>query len=692
MKAFGRCTIRRTRLVELESSNEEMMNESMNKVMTIKNDLGNIQLTLGAIASLLNVELGAELRGDENRTFAFLSHSFLTSGANSIHFGKFSSEYSPDVQALIDKGTTAFVTNRQLQDSNGGQLPCLVVDDPREAFVLCCSFISSQYSAKRIALTGSVGKTTTKEMVQLVVSNSFKTLYSKGNQNGIAQIGRYVQRLTDSTEVYVQETGAGRPGLVDRGARVLHPDAFIITNIGLNHIGNYGGSQEALLEDKLSLDRYLPADGVAFVNYDDEKLREIELKHRIISYSIEDSESNYFAEDILERDGKITFMAVESSSGIRVTLTVNAFGRHNVSNALVAFAVGRWLGVPIKAIEEGIASYRGEGLRQNLMEVDGRKILVDCYNASEVAIASTAGALETITVGNRGQRVYVVGDIDDKLGEVTEEVHRRVGIELGGRSRIDRLVLFGDHMAWAADEARKLGANVFHTADRSVLNEHIKSTCTENDVVAFKGGQQMALSITIDALYGTSLILLDGDVLRTRGRARFRDLIEYRTIDEYGVELRRRSKDFEATQVVVRSAVNFQPVHLIGQLAFHNSDITAIAIPEPVRTIGVSAFYRAKKLRQVILPTSLRLIDRSAFNSCSSLTELSIPEGVTTIGKRAFFACRNLSTLKLPSSIKTIDPEAFDKCPKLKIVCVKGSYAEQKIRSTWPELKVETIA
>ncbi len=655
-----------------------------------KNADGQPVLSVDFVARFLNTNIPKGLESDFD--FGFLSHSVLTSNANALHFGNFSRHYSNEIQDLLDRGVGAFVSPRQVRDKNGSDIPTFIVEDPRQAFIDFCKFISSIYPAKRIALTGSVGKTTTKEMVQLVLSQSLETLYSKGNQNGIAQVGRYVQRLTESTQMYVQETGAGRPGLVEAGAQVLQPNAFIITNIGLNHVGNYGGSQQALLEDKLSLDRYLPSDGVAFVNFDDPILREISLAHRIVSYSVDDVNSDYFAENVVERDGKISFVAVERGTDLRVPLIVNAFGKHNVSNALVAFAVGRWANVPTTSIAAGIAAYRGEGLRQNLMEIAGRRILVDCYNASEVAIESTASALETISVAPQGRRVYVVADIDDKLGDITEEVHRRVGIALSKHENIDNLVFFGDHMKWAAEEAGKSGANVFHTSDRDELVTYISGSFTTDDVIAFKGGQQMALSIVIDELYGTSLILLDGDVLRKRGKKAIRDSLEYRTISEFGVELRRPTKKFGASQVVVRSKVNHQPVHLIGKLAFWKSDVTAVAIPSPVRTIALSAFYRAQYLHQVILPPTLKVIERSAFNSCISLRELELPSGLTTIGLRAFYGCRRLRRIVVPDSLVEIGEDAFAGCRDLTVVCSEGSVIDLEIRSNYPDVKLEYVA
>src|SRR5699024_4367797 len=108
----------------------------------------------------------------------------------------------------------------------------------------------------------------------------------------------------------------------------------------------------------------------------------------------------------------------------------------------------------------------------------------DCYNSSEVAITTTADALQALSVDGNGRRIYVVADIDDKLGDITEEVHRRVGRELATRTEIDRFYLFGPHAAWIAEELRSRGRDVFDTVDRNDLHEALKIDLTDHDVVA----------------------------------------------------------------------------------------------------------------------------------------------------------------------------------------------------------------
>ncbi len=651
-------------------------------------DADSVRLTMRMLVELFDLDVPAGFADDVDEPYPSLASSVFTSGVGSLYFAS-ARELTPDVvDRLLGRGVRAFVSDAVVHDGRGEPVRQAFADNPRDVFEAACAWIARRYSVTTVAITGSVGKTSTKEMIRRVCDSALSVHYSTGNHNGPAQVARYAQNLTDKHDVFIQETGAAYPGIVDRGARILRANAFVLTNIGLNHVGNYGGSQERLLADKLSHDRHMPDDGVAFLNVDDPKLREVELTHRIISYAVDAREADYFAENVIEEEGAVHFQVVESSSGERTPVVVNAVGRHNVSNAVVAFAVGRWLDIPVRKIVEGIASYEGEGLRQNLTEIGGRRVLVDCYNASEVAIGSTADALQAISVPDGGRRIYVVADIDDKLGDVTEEVHRRVGVALAEADGIDRFYLFGAHAAWIAEELVARGRDAVATTDREELNAALRDDLREEDIVAFKGGQQMALSITIDALFGTAFVLSDGDVLEKRGTNISDGGVTYRIIDEYGAQLRKVHPEFPGTSLVVASEVDGAPVYLVGRSACSNSPLVEVSIPEPVRTLARAAFFRSRALAEVNLPGTLLHIGPSAFNGCSSLREVVVPDGVTTIGHRAFFRCTSLERLVLPASVRTIEPEAFRGCTAVTIECPTGSHAERFVREHYRRLAV----
>lgn len=652
-------------------------------------DADSIRLTLRMVCDILDLELPTHLEPYADEVFTSMSAGVLTSTPSSLFFGTFPSAQHDKIDSLRQRGVEIFVANRELQSREGQPLLCLIHPDPREAYGIVCRWIADHFAVKKIAITGSFGKTTAKEFIRRVASSAKNTLYSKGNQNGRSQIGRYLQQLTPFTEVYVQETGAAVPGLVESSAKLLRADAFVVTSIGMSHVENYGGVQANILKDKVSHDNHLQNDGVAFLNYDDEKLRALDLRHRIISYATENTEASYFASGIHAEDGIIRFNIIESATGSTTPAQIHAFGNHNVLHAVLAFAVGRWLGITVSDIVKGLNSYRSEGVRQNLVEVGGRRIFADCYNASLESVHSALDALATITPSQSGDRVFVFGDIAE-LGEHSESIHQQIGEAFASHSGIQKYYCFGPLSASTARIARERGVEVFHTDDRVVLHERLEQDLGHHDVVAFKASHGMALPMTIDTLFGTDFTLGDGDLVHGRSRTVTANSDLYRVFDELGAVLTRLSPTRSDTSLVVGGEVDGSPLHVLGRHSCQNTTLTSVLIEEPVRTIATSAFYLCRDLKHVGLPPSLRVIARSAFNSCISLQQLSIPEGVTTISNRAFYNCRSLKSLWIPATVQTIEAEAFKFCPNLTIACPEGSFAERFCRENLPKLPVVT--
>lgn len=644
-------------------------------------EVTSTRLSLRMVCRILKTPLPSQYEQLADSPFTSLSASQQSMTSDSLFFLRQGTESL--TKKILARRVRMYVSPEPVSGTNGDPLPTLIHPSPMDAYVQVCAWMKERYAATTIAVTGSVGKTTTKEMLALVCDQRFETLRSAGNRNGVTQVGMHVQRLTRETEIYIQETGAGRPGLIERGAQILHPDALVLTNIGLNHVGAYGGSQEAILHDKLSHDRHMADGGVVFANFDDPILRNVAYQSRLISYGIESRDVDFYAENVMSNDGHLEFDVVDAAKNSSTRIVLPAFGSHNVANAVVAFAVARWLGIPDSSAVEALADYHGDGLRQNFTEIAGHRILVDCYNASEGAIASTSDALQTISVPDGARRILVFADIDDKLGDMTEEVHRRVGMRFAEQDGIETIVCFGAHASWSAEEALARGKHVLHTNNRDELHEILADIIRRDDVVAFKGGQQMALSITIDTLFGSDFVLMDGDVLAVRGTGYEMNDVQYRHLREYGTTLRRLLPGFSGHELDVQPSINGHPVYMVGKAACARSDLTTVRIPPPVRTLAQAAFFLARDLKDVDLPDSLRYIGRSAFNGCSSLEELVIPEGVTTIGRRAFYKCTNLRRLVIPDSVKTIEPQAFSYCLQLTIETPEDSFAAQHCHEHW---------
>ena len=136
-------------------------------------------------------------------------------------------------------------------------------------------------------------------------------------------------------------------------------------------------------------------------------------------------------------------------------------GLHNVLNAVCAFAVGRELGIDAQRIAEALGEYRSSGVRQRFIELNGQQFYLDCYNASEAAFYSVARTASAIDIPSDGKRVLVAADIDDKLGDLTEEIHRRVGAKLA-QSDFDVFYCYGAHAAWIGEEVKRANLSLIH--------------------------------------------------------------------------------------------------------------------------------------------------------------------------------------------------------------------------------------
>lgn len=646
--------------------------------------------TLRSICSELGLELPSELEGKADEPLTGITCSPLTAKAGNLYVCRGSSDKirSDARTAWKERDICAFLSPKPMTDERGNKLPTILCKGPTNQILKLMATVRDHTSARVLAVTGSVGKTSTKEMMRRVAQEAFEVEWSGSNQNGFPQVIASLQRLEPSSEMLVQEVGMGKPGTVERAGKVLRPNFFAITNIGINHIEYYDGKQEKILNEKLNLDRQAAADAVGFINWDDPMLRGATYTHRIVTFGIENAEARYCAEHVEERNGQVCFDIVEHTpegDAAPVHVVLNILGRHNVYNALAAFAFGRELGIADERILHALARFHATGVRQNLTWIAGYHVYLDCYNASEVAIESTASTLESIDVEPGGKRILVVGDIDDKLGDITEEVHRRVGRSLAAHTGVNLLIFFGDHMRWAAEEAQAAGALVLATSDRDQLNEHIRTNLRHEDLIGFKGGQQMQLVLTIDALFGTDFFLLDGDMTRKVQRDPVEvDGIRYRVLDGYGTKLI-RFRGLRYTKAgknifgrVLRSkvsgftlepeqAIDGVPVRVINSHAFAESKLTGIVLPEGVQAVCTEAFVDCQRLQAIKFPSSLRYIAPAAFAGCTALERVQIPEGVLTIESEAFARCVNLKEAELPASLATLAEDAFTGCPDVHV-------------------------
>ena len=650
------------------------------------------EVTLETVCGYLGEPVPQELRSMQTDPLPPLAASARLVMPGALWFVRLSPNSEKLASSLAmaqSRGLLAVVSPYQPVAADGKKLPWIKCEKPESVIAELSSFARDRMTAKVVAVTGSVGKTSAKEMMQLVASSTFETVYSRGNQNGFPQVSRYVQTLDDKTQVYIQEAGVSKPNRLDRGAMMLKPDAFVITNIGWNHVGYFGGKQEGILHEKLSLDRRATKDAVGFVNWDDPLLRAAEYQHRVYGFGVESEDADFRAVDVVERDAKVFFTVVEKETGVETPVVLNVVGKHNVLNALCAFAFGRWLGVERPAIVDALAKFKPVGVRQRLTELGGQKVYLDCYNASEGALNSVADTIGTIEVPEGAKRVFVIGDIDDKLGNRTEEIHRRVGVSLAEKGTADLLICFGPHAAWVAEEANKRGLEALATEDRAQMEAWVRERCAKEDLIAFKGGQQMELPRTLDNLFGTPFFLLDGDVTVLYATPAEVDGVKYRSLAGYGAVVQKCKAGMGVEEAVPPAEVLGEKLRVIAKSAYCACEIERAIIPDTVQAIDQAAFFRCRNLKEVQLPASLKYIGPSAFNSCVNLTEVVLPEGVATIDNRAFAFCPKLKRVVVPATVETIDEGAFFNTPNAVVVCAEGSMAHKFAQAH--NMKVELV-
>ena len=397
----------------------------------------------------------------------------------------------------------------------------LAVDDAREAWQRLGAFFRTKHAGvPMIAITGSVGKTTTKELTALALSPVGNVLKTFGNRNGQLGVPQMMAELSDDTDCAVIEMGMSLPGEMGRIAEVAMPDHAAITNIGLSHIGNLG-SQEGIRREKLSIVNRLREGGTLFINGDDpllrvlcpdcpeykgpdgilmyDKTRERMQSLTVVAYGSEAwCRYRYAAEQLGEESARFVFEGPNGSQEVSLAVT----GHHNVSNATLAIAVAETFGVDMDKAAEALSTYRPISMRGGREMLPGNILLIDdTYNASPDSMRS---GLDVLCAAKAERHIAMLADMFE-MGDHAEEGHRRVGRDVAERP-VDVLITVGELSEAIADEARKRCEELGETKMiRSVRTREEGRDCLlgllrEGDAVLLKGSRGMKLDEVADAL------------------------------------------------------------------------------------------------------------------------------------------------------------------------------------------------
>lgn len=398
------------------------------------------------------------------------------------------------IPKAFELGAAAAVSHKAMDVSG----PLLLVHNTRKALLELGGWYRRRFDLFVAAVTGSVGKTSTKEMIDTVLSAQFKTLKTEGNFNNEIGLPKTLFRLDSSYEAAVIEMGMSGFGEISRLSRAAQGSVGVITNIGVSHIEKLG-SRENICKAKLEILDGLKPGAPLVLNGDDDLLHNIALADRpVIRYGVKDQTAAVRAERI-QRQGLETLFDI-LFEGRRYQARIPVIGNHHVMNALAAFAVGIQAGMKPETIVAALPGYQPSGMRQKIVDCRGIMVVEDCYNASPDSMRASLGVLRMLDIP--GKRAAVLGDMLE-LGRYSEQAHRDVG-RMAAESGVDRLLCIGPEARFIAEEGRKSGRIpvCLWFPEKEELTVWLRQNLSVGDAVLFKASRGMKFEEIISAFYG----------------------------------------------------------------------------------------------------------------------------------------------------------------------------------------------
>ncbi len=463
-----------------------------------------LDYTLAKVASEVQGELAA---GSADAQVASVAIDSRAVGAGALFFalpGERVDGHEFVAQAAATGASGAVVSKARPLGSFGnlpGEFGLIMVDDPVRALARLAAWHRRLMKASIVGVTGSAGKTTTKDMIAAVLREGFSVLATEGNMNNEIGLPLTLLRLEQGHDVAVLEMAMRAPGEITALAKTARPDAGVVTNVGFAHIGLLG-SQSGIADAKAELVRALPAHGFAVLNGDDLRVRAMErfAPGRSLLYGLS-PECSIRAVDVAVSEDDTSFaVTLDGQAAPDVRFTVPVPGRHNVLNALAALAVGRRLGIDPRAMARGLASFRPSAMRMHLMQTSGGFTLIDdTYNANPASMRCAIDA----ALQHAGQRrvIAILGDMLE-LGDAAAVGHAEVG-EYAVHAGVSGLVTVGPLAALAASNAVRAGLDPRRCRacdDNASAARVATEMASPGDVILVKGSRGMRMEQIVSAL------------------------------------------------------------------------------------------------------------------------------------------------------------------------------------------------
>ncbi|MEQ8196687.1 MAG: UDP-N-acetylmuramoyl-tripeptide--D-alanyl-D-alanine ligase [Clostridiaceae bacterium] len=366
----------------------------------------------------------------------------------------------------------------QVNDELDGSI--LLVNDTRKALLDLAEYYRSKLDVKIVGITGSTGKTSTKDIVAAALSEKYKVFKTQGNFNNEIGVPLMIFKLDNSYDVGVLEMGMSNFGEIHNLAKAARPDIAIITNIGISHIENLG-SQEGILRAKMEITDFFNEDNLLIVNSDDALLNKIkEMNFKLIKCGIH-KDADIKAENVHLKEEEVSFSVTNDDNS--KTFSINAPGEHNILNGLLAIACSVELGLSFDGIEKGLKNLDRTSMRLEFIRNNGITIINDCYNASP---QSMKAALDVQSNVECMRRIAVLGTMLE-LGSVSYEAHKEVG-EHAKAIGTDELFVTGEFKDAYKDG---FGESIKTFVSKDELINFLKSFIKTGDCILVKASRGM---------------------------------------------------------------------------------------------------------------------------------------------------------------------------------------------------------
>ena len=396
------------------------------------------------------------------------------------------------IPQVMEAGALCSLSEQDLGDVD---YPYIRVSSCTEALKDLAEHYRRSLDIKVVGITGSVGKTSTKEMIASVLSEKYNVLKTEGNFNNEIGLPLTVFNIREEHEVAVLEMGISHFGDMKPLAKIARPDVCVITNIGYAHLENLG-TRDGILKEKSSMTDYMNPKGSVIFNGDDDKLATVDGYHGVkpVFFGL-DAKRDVYADQIVSRGLK--------GVSCRIHMDEDAFdvlvptpGIHMVYNALAAAAVGRIYGLTIEEIKRGIESLETIRGRFKMIETENFLVVDDCYNANPMSMKASLDVLHD----GEGRRVAILGDMGE-LGENEISLHKEVG-EHAAKCGIDVCICVGELSVHMADAARTADPNfeVHYEKDRESLLKNLEGYVRKGDTILVKASHFMKFEEVVDAL------------------------------------------------------------------------------------------------------------------------------------------------------------------------------------------------